>query len=294
MPRPHRWRPFIIVASYVFYAGGTGASSSCSRARSSGTRCSRCASSARADARDAQGAARRSRSSGTSACSATSSTTTSSSPRRTTSSALVGLDLPLDARSIVLPVGISFFTFMAISYVVDVYRGDFAPRRSRSSRSTSRSSRTSSPARSCGRRADPAARDAARPALRVDTRRAFFLIATGPVQEGGDRELPRRQHRRPGVRRAGPALVARDPRRGLRVRGRRSTPTSSGTRTSRSAIALLLGFTFPAELRLAVHGDVDQGLLAALAHDALALAARLPLHPARRQPRRRRSSRTAT
>ena len=41
--------------------------------------------------------------------------------------ALAGVDLPLEARSIVLPVGISFFTFMAISYVVDVYRGDFEP-----------------------------------------------------------------------------------------------------------------------------------------------------------------------
>ncbi|HEY6031094.1 MAG TPA: hypothetical protein VIU44_11040, partial [Gaiellaceae bacterium] len=38
-----------------------------------------------------------------------------------------GLDLPLGVRSIVLPVGISFFTFMAISYVVDAYRGDFEP-----------------------------------------------------------------------------------------------------------------------------------------------------------------------
>jgi D-alanyl-lipoteichoic acid acyltransferase DltB (MBOAT superfamily) len=40
---------------------------------------------------------------------------------------LVGIGMPLELRSIVLPVGISFFTFMAISYLVDVYRGDFEP-----------------------------------------------------------------------------------------------------------------------------------------------------------------------
>jgi D-alanyl-lipoteichoic acid acyltransferase DltB (MBOAT superfamily) len=40
---------------------------------------------------------------------------------------IVGLDLPLSLKSIVLPVGISFFTFMAISYVVDAYRGEFEP-----------------------------------------------------------------------------------------------------------------------------------------------------------------------
>jgi alginate O-acetyltransferase complex protein AlgI len=39
----------------------------------------------------------------------------------------VGVDLAIGTRSVILPVGISFFTFMAIAYVVDVYRGDFAP-----------------------------------------------------------------------------------------------------------------------------------------------------------------------
>ena len=38
-----------------------------------------------------------------------------------------GMGLPLSTRAIVLPVGISFFTFMAISYLVDTYRGDFEP-----------------------------------------------------------------------------------------------------------------------------------------------------------------------
>ena len=41
--------------------------------------------------------------------------------------ALVGLDVPLDTRSIVLPVGISFFTFQGMSYVIDIYRRQTAP-----------------------------------------------------------------------------------------------------------------------------------------------------------------------
>jgi alginate O-acetyltransferase complex protein AlgI len=40
---------------------------------------------------------------------------------------LVGLDLPLEVRTVILPVGISFYTFMGISYVVDIYRGDTEP-----------------------------------------------------------------------------------------------------------------------------------------------------------------------
>ena len=36
----------------------------------------------------------------------------------------VGLGSPLPLVQVVLPIGISFFTFQAISYVVDVYRGE--------------------------------------------------------------------------------------------------------------------------------------------------------------------------
>ena len=39
----------------------------------------------------------------------------------------VGLSVPLGLRTLILPVGLSFYTFMAISYVVDTYRGDFVP-----------------------------------------------------------------------------------------------------------------------------------------------------------------------
>jgi D-alanyl-lipoteichoic acid acyltransferase DltB (MBOAT superfamily) len=37
----------------------------------------------------------------------------------------LGLESSIPLLQVVLPVGISFFTFMAIAYVVDVYRGDF-------------------------------------------------------------------------------------------------------------------------------------------------------------------------
>jgi alginate O-acetyltransferase complex protein AlgI len=59
-----------------------------------------------------------------------------------------------EASSVVhvaLPVGISFYTFMAISYVVDTYRGELEPATSRGSPSSSPSSRTSSQARSSAR-----------------------------------------------------------------------------------------------------------------------------------------------
>ncbi len=39
----------------------------------------------------------------------------------------LGLSMPLGLRTLILPVGLSFYTFMAISYVVDTYRGDFEP-----------------------------------------------------------------------------------------------------------------------------------------------------------------------
>jgi D-alanyl-lipoteichoic acid acyltransferase DltB (MBOAT superfamily) len=40
--------------------------------------------------------------------------------------ASLGIDASLPLIQVVLPVGISFYTFMAIAYVVDVHRGDFA------------------------------------------------------------------------------------------------------------------------------------------------------------------------
>jgi alginate O-acetyltransferase complex protein AlgI len=41
----------------------------------------------------------------------------------------IGLTVSLPSVQIVLPVGISFYTFQAMSYTIDVYRGDTTPTR---------------------------------------------------------------------------------------------------------------------------------------------------------------------
>ena len=193
MPRPHRWRPFIIAASYVFYAGGTGASSSCSRAHALEPRARRPHPPARR-AVAAEGAALARARRATSACSATSSTTTSSSARRDNLLSVVGLE-PAARRCGRSSAG----RHLVLHVHGDQLRRRHLPRRlragrrSRSSRSTCRSSRTSSPG--------PIVRpgelipqlETPRDPRRVDTSRAFYLIAHRPVQEGRDRELPRRR-----------------------------------------------------------------------------------------------------
>ena len=92
---------------------------------------------------------------------------------------VVGLDLPLSLRSIVLPVGISFYTFMAISYVVDAYRGEFAP----TTLEKFAVYLSFFPHLVAGPIVRPAELipqlDTARDARRVDTSLAFYLIATG-------------------------------------------------------------------------------------------------------------------
>jgi alginate O-acetyltransferase complex protein AlgI len=92
---------------------------------------------------------------------------------------VVGLDLPLSLKSIVLPVGISFFTFMAISYVVDAYRGDFEP----TTLEKFAVYLSFFPHLVAGPIVRPAELipqiETPRDPRRVDTSRAFYLIATG-------------------------------------------------------------------------------------------------------------------
>ena len=93
--------------------------------------------------------------------------------------AVVGLDVPLSLRSIVLPVGISFYTFMAISYVVDTYRGDIVP----TTFEKFAVYLSFFPHLVAGPIVRPAELipqiETPRDPRRVDTSRAFYLIATG-------------------------------------------------------------------------------------------------------------------
>jgi D-alanyl-lipoteichoic acid acyltransferase DltB (MBOAT superfamily) len=92
---------------------------------------------------------------------------------------VVGLDVPLGLKSIVLPVGISFYTFMAISYVVDAYRGEFQP----TSLEKFVVYLSFFPHLVAGPIVRPSELipqfDTPRNPRRVDTSRAFYLIATG-------------------------------------------------------------------------------------------------------------------
>ena len=67
----------------------------------------------------------------------------------------------------------------------------------------------------------------------------------------------------------------------------------AGYSTTAIGAALCLGFAMPDNFRFPVCGGGILGFLAALAHHAVILAARLPLHSARRQPSRRAAARTS-
>jgi alginate O-acetyltransferase complex protein AlgI len=126
MPRPHRWRPLIIAASYVFYswwdwrfifllAGSTLWNQVFATAIHRSTVVSRRKALLVLALAGDVGALGYFKyydffvSSGDNLLS------------------VVGLNVPLGLRTLILPVGLSFYTFMAISYVVDTYRGDLVP-----------------------------------------------------------------------------------------------------------------------------------------------------------------------
>src|SRR4051794_33039920 len=133
-------------------------------------------------------------------------------------------------------------------------------------------------------RVPAAARVAARPHARGGRARGD-ADRSRPREEGGAGRLPGALDRRPGVR---CAAAVRDARRAARlVLVRRADllrllGLHGHCDRARSAARLRL----PGELRPALSLARLPRVLAPLAHDAVPLPARLPLHPARRQPRR--------
>ena len=138
MPRPALWKPFIIVASYAFYAAAEprfclllGRRDARQPARRAADRPHRATSAARK-------LDRRRRPSAFDLLVARRLQVLRLLRRRTSTACCddVGLGAPLPLLTIALPVGVSFFTFQAISYIVDVKP---RPVRARRDASTSRS-----------------------------------------------------------------------------------------------------------------------------------------------------------
>ena len=185
----------------------------------------------RADAGGCCGRASRS----TSACSASSSTTTSSRQACRSLLSLARLGVSLPTLHVILPIGISFYTFMTMSYVIDVYRREIEPtRRPAGLRRVRRlSSRTSWPARFCARpRCCRRSRGRARPTSRRCTDGAW-LIGWGLFKKVfvADNLATRRRR---GVRQPRRRPASRSWSASTRSPSR-STATSRATPTSRAA-----------------------------------------------------------
>ena len=193
-----------------------------------------------------------------------------------------GLTLP----AIVLPLGISFFTFTQITFLVDAYRGiakeysaihyllfvTYFPHL------------IAGPVlhhkEMMPQFADPAAYRWNWENIAVGL--TIFFI--GLVEEGRSRRCDRGV-RRPGVRERGDAERARGLGRGTRLHVAALLRLLGLLRHGDRAVAPVRR-EIAAELRFALQGRQHHRVLAPLAHDALALPARLSLLPARRQSTR--------
>jgi alginate O-acetyltransferase complex protein AlgI len=178
MPRPHRWRPFIIAASYVFYGwwdwrfvfllAGSTLLNHVMAVRIHRARV--------ASQRKALLVLALAGNLGLLGYFKYYDFFVSSTQNLLS---VVGVDVPLEVRSVVLPVGISFYTFMGISYVVDTYRRELEP----VSLDTFAAYLSFFPHLVAGPIVRPheliPQLETPRDPRRVDTSRAFYLIATG-------------------------------------------------------------------------------------------------------------------
>ena len=127
MPRQALWKPFILVASYVFYAAADPRFCLLLGGITVGNQIA-----AVLIARDRRRAPAQRGSApppSPSTCSRSASSSTTRFFVTDVGDVLdsIALGMPLPLLTIALPIGVSFFTFQAITYVVDVKRGDAEP-----------------------------------------------------------------------------------------------------------------------------------------------------------------------
>ena len=191
----------------------------------------------------------------------------------------LGMGRAVPLLQVALPIAISFFTFMAISYVVDIYRRQLEPARPLDfafyisffphllAGPIVRGTELLPQIR---RRRDPE---------NVDYARAFWLIMAGLFKKVVISSYVSTAIVQPVFTSPEPALGARGDLRRLGLRGADLLRLQRLHR-HRHRSGPAAGLPLPAEFRRPLHGAQPAGLLAPLAHDALALAARLPLHSA--------------
>jgi alginate O-acetyltransferase complex protein AlgI len=214
--------------------------------------------------------------------SSASSSTRTSSPTTSTRCSALGLRA-VDVPRVLLPIGISFFTFHAISYVVDVYRRDATAQKSPVHAALYLLLFPQLIAGPIIRYRDIADQLARRivSARRLRLRRP--PLRHRPGQEGADRQR-RRRPGGPDLRDAVAELSAAHAWLGIVCYTLQIYFDFSGYSDMAIGLGRMFGFRFP---RTSAGRTSRQraGVLAPVAHLAVDLVPRLPLHPARRQPR---------